>query len=70
MQFQDGGVEMGQVLPKEQMVEEMKHQASIAAMRRMSGEGRQSILGKARSRRFRADRPLPLLFSSFALSAL
>jgi hypothetical protein len=43
MQIQNGGVELGQVPPKEQMVEEMKHQASLAATRRMSGEGRKSL---------------------------
>jgi len=43
MSFQDGGVQMEQVLPKEEMVEGLKEQASLAAMRRMSGEGRESL---------------------------
>ncbi|KAL7416116.1 hypothetical protein BDY24DRAFT_381050 [Mrakia frigida] len=39
MSFQDGGVEMEQVVPKEKMIEGLNEQASLAAMRRMSGEG-------------------------------
>lgn len=42
MSFQDGGVEMEQVVPKEKMIEGLNEQASLAAMRRMSGEGRES----------------------------
>jgi len=42
MSFQDGGVEMEQAVPKEKMLDDLKEQASLAAMRRMSGEGRES----------------------------